>query len=95
MVEGYTDVIGLFEAGVTNAVASLGTALTQQQAKLLKRYVNSVYIAYDGDAAGQSATLRGLDILHAEGLDVRVIVFPNEQDPDEFVRRKARTPSTG
>ena len=90
MVEGYTDVIGLFEAGVTNAVASLGTALTQQQAKLLKRYVGSVYIAYDGDAAGQSATLRGLDILHAEGLDVRVIVFPNEQDPDEFVRKNGK-----
>ncbi|MEN6635915.1 MAG: DNA primase [Clostridiaceae bacterium] len=86
MVEGYTDVIGLYEAGVTNAVASLGTALTQQQARLLKRYVSNVYIAYDGDAAGQNATIRGLDILMAEGLNVRVIVFPNGQDPDEFVR---------
>lgn len=86
MVEGYTDVIGLYEAGVTNVVASLGTALTQQQARLLKRYVSNVYIAYDGDAAGQNATIRGLDILMAEGLNVRVIVFPNGQDPDEFVR---------
>ncbi len=90
MVEGYTDVIGLFEAGVTNAVASLGTALTQQQARLLKRFVSDVYIAYDGDAAGQSASIRGLDILAAEGLNVRVIVFPDEQDPDEFVRQNGR-----
>jgi len=90
MVEGYTDVIGLYEAGVTNAVASLGTALTQQQARLLKRYVSTVYIAYDGDAAGQNATIRGLDILTAEGLSVRVIVFPNEQDPDEFVRQNGK-----
>ena len=90
MVEGYTDVIGLYEAGVTNAVASLGTALTQQQARLLKRYVGSVYIAYDGDAAGQNATIRGLDILSAEGLNVRVIVFPGGQDPDEFVRASGK-----
>lgn len=90
MVEGYTDVIGLYEAGVTNAVASLGTALTQQQARLLKRYVSTVYIAYDGDAAGQNATIRGLDILTTEGLSVRVIVFPNEQDPDEFVRQNGK-----
>ncbi len=90
MVEGYTDVIGLFQAGVTNAVASLGTALTVQQAKLLKRYVGTVYIAYDGDAAGQNATIRGLDILSTEGLSVRVIVFPDEQDPDEFVRSRGR-----
>ncbi len=90
MVEGYTDVIGLYESGVTNAVASLGTALTQQQARLLKRYVSNVYIAYDGDAAGQNATIRGLDILMQEGLNVRVIVFPNGQDPDEFVRENGK-----
>ena len=90
MVEGYTDVIGLYEAGVTNAVASLGTALTQQQARLLKRYVSNVYIAYDGDAAGQNATIRGLDILMAEGLNVRVIVFPGGQDPDEFARASGK-----
>ena len=90
MVEGYTDVIGLYEAGVTNAVASLGTALTQQQARLLKRYVSNVYIAYDGDAAGQNATIRGLDILMQEGLNVRVIAFPNGQDPDEFVRENGQ-----
>ena len=90
MVEGYTDVISLYEAGVTNAVASLGTALTVQQARLLKRYVPRVYIAYDGDAAGQNATIRGLDILRAEGLDVRVIVFPDNLDPDEFIRKRGK-----
>ena len=90
MVEGYTDVIGLFEAGITNAVASLGTALTVQQARLLKRYTQLVYIAYDGDAAGQNATIRSLDILSHEGIDVRVIVFPDAQDPDEFIRTHGR-----
>ncbi|MBR6039887.1 MAG: DNA primase [Clostridia bacterium] len=86
MVEGYMDVIGLYKAGVKNAVASLGTALTQQQARLLKRYVEKVYISYDGDAAGQSATVRGLDILKAEGLEVRVITIPDDLDPDEYVQ---------
>ncbi|MEG1524016.1 MAG: DNA primase [Clostridia bacterium] len=86
IVEGYMDVIGLHQAGVANVVASLGTALTIQQARLIKRYVTTVFIAYDGDAAGQNAMIRGLDILSGEGLSVRVIVFPNGQDPDEFVR---------
>ncbi|MDO4564506.1 MAG: DNA primase [Clostridia bacterium] len=86
MVEGYMDVIGLYKAGVENAVASLGTALTQQQARLLKRYVETVYIAYDGDAAGQNATIRGMEILKNEGLSVRVISFPDQLDPDEYVQ---------
>lgn len=86
MVEGYMDVIGLYKAGVENAVASLGTALTQQQARLLKRYVEVVYIAYDGDAAGQNATIRGMDILSGEGLTVRIISFPDNLDPDEYVQ---------
>ena len=90
MVEGYMDVIGLYKAGVHNAVASLGTALTQQQARLLKRYVDKVYIAYDGDAAGQNATVRGLDILKAEGLEVRVITFPDDLDLDEYVQTYGR-----
>ena len=90
MVEGYMDVIGLYQAGIHNAVASLGTALTEQQARLLKRYVETVYIAYDGDAPGQNAMIRGLDILAAEGLNVRVIVFPDDLDPDEFVRQKGK-----
>jgi len=90
MVEGYMDVISLHMAGIDHAVASLGTALTQQQARLLKRYAPTVYICYDGDAAGQNATLRGLDILAAEGLQVRVIVLPEGQDPDDFVRQNGK-----
>ena len=87
MVEGYMDVISLYKAGVKNAVASLGTALTQQQARLIKRFVPRVYISYDGDSAGQNATLRGLDILSKEGLEVRVIVIPDGMDPDDYARK--------
>lgn len=87
MVEGYMDVISLYKAGVKNAVASLGTALTQQQARLIKRFVSRVYISYDGDSAGQNATLRGLDILSKEGLEVRVIVIPDGMDPDDYARK--------
>ncbi|MDR0840232.1 MAG: DNA primase [Christensenellaceae bacterium] len=87
MVEGYMDVISLYKQGVQNAVASLGTALTQQQARLMKRYAPRVYICYDGDAAGQHATLRGLDILAQEGLDVRVMSVPGSMDPDEYIRK--------
>ncbi len=87
LVEGYMDVISLYAAGVTNAVASLGTSLTQQQARLMARYAPTIYIAYDGDSAGQNATLRGLDILVAEGLKVRVITMPEGLDPDDFARK--------
>ena len=90
MVEGYMDVISLHQAGIGNAVASLGTALTQQQARLIKRYVPRVYISYDGDSAGQNATLRGLDTLQKEGLEVRVIRIPGGMDPDDYVRREGR-----
>ncbi|MDO5110706.1 MAG: DNA primase [Clostridia bacterium] len=86
MVEGYMDVIRLVKAGVENTVAGLGTALTTEQARLLKRYVPAVYLCYDGDGAGQNAALRGLDILAKEELDVRVIVIPGEMDPDDYVR---------
>ncbi|HWQ58764.1 MAG TPA: DNA primase [Clostridia bacterium] len=87
MVEGYMDVISLHSAGVTNAVASLGTAMTKQQAQLVKRYTGSVYLCYDGDEAGQNAALRGIEILAAEGLDVRVIAIPGGLDPDDYVRK--------
>ena len=87
MVEGYMDVISLFQSGVKNAVASMGTALTVEQARLIKRYVNKVIICYDGDSAGQKATMRGLDILYNEGLDVRVVSLPENLDPDEYVRK--------
>ena len=86
LVEGYMDVVSLYQGGVTNAVATLGTALTSQQARLIKRYVPSVYVAYDGDPPGQNATLRALEILEAEGLGAKVIRFPGGKDPDEFIR---------
>lgn len=88
VVEGYMDVVSLHQAGVETAVASLGTALTQQQARLIKRYTSNVYICYDGDSAGQNATIRGLEILSAEGLNVRVIALPDGLDPDEFIKER-------
>ena len=88
--EGYLDVIALHAAGIVNVVASLGTALGQRQAQLLKRYTGKVFIAYDGDTAGQNAMLRGLDVLNAVGLEVRVIVIPGGLDPDDYVKRHGR-----
>lgn len=87
IVEGYMDVISLHQAGYTKVLASLGTALTQGQAKLLKRYSNEIYISYDGDTAGQNATLKGLDVLQAEGLKVKVISMPDGVDPDDFAKQ--------
>ena len=87
IVEGYMDVITMHQFGFSTAVASCGTSLTQQQARKLKRYVDKVYIGYDGDGAGQAATIRGLDILKNTGLDVRVLSFPNGLDPDETLRQ--------
>lgn len=87
IAEGYMDVVTLHQFGFKTAVASLGTSLTQQQAKLIRRYTQQVYIAYDGDAAGQKATLRGLDILQDAGLKVKVILFPEGMDPDEVLRK--------
>jgi DNA primase len=90
VVEGYMDAIALYQSGTKNAVASLGTALSVEQARLMRRYAPLVFIAYDGDAAGQNATLRGLDILSGEGLDVKVIPLPADMDPDDFVRTKGK-----
>lgn len=87
MVEGYMDCISLHQAGITNAIASLGTALTVSQAKLIKKYTNKVYIAYDSDLAGQNAANRGLDILTSEGLEVKVVDIENGKDPDEFIKK--------
>lgn len=86
LVEGYMDVIGLYGHGVTNAVASLGTALTREQARLLKNTVSEVLLCYDGDFAGQKATVEALSVLEAEGLTARVLPLPEGMDPDEFVR---------
>ena len=88
IVEGYMDVIALHQAGIKNVVASMGTALTVQQAKLLKSYVDDVYICYDGDSAGQESTLRGLKILKSNNLNVKVVSLPENMDPDEVVRDK-------
>lgn len=88
VVEGYMDTIALHQYGITNAVASLGTAFTENQAKLLKRFSNEIIIAYDADIAGQSATLKGLAILEKEGCNVGVITIPSGKDPDEFVRKE-------
>ena len=86
ITEGYMDVITLYQYGFKNTVASLGTALTHQQARLLRRYTGEVYIAYDGDKSGQQATLRGLDMLQNAGLRVKVISFPEGMDPDQTLR---------
>lgn len=86
LVEGYMDVVSLTQFGVTGVCATLGTALTSEQARLLKRFAPKVYLGYDGDSAGQHAILRGLDILEAEGIPARVLDFPGGQDPDEFIR---------
>ena len=90
IVEGYMDLISLHQHGITNVVASLGTALTVNQARLLKRYADKVIISYDADVAGQTATMRGLEILKDVGFDVRVLSIPQGKDPDEYVRSNGR-----
>lgn len=88
MVEGYMDVISLSQAGIKNVVASLGTALTKIQARLLNRYAEEVFISYDADNAGQTATVRGLDILKEEGVYVKVVMIPQGKDPDDFIQQE-------
>lgn len=90
IVEGYMDCISLHQHGIENSVASLGTALTVEQAKLLKRYTKNIYICYDSDIAGQTATLRGLDILEQTGCDVKIISIPTGKDPDEFIKTNGK-----
>jgi len=87
LVEGYMDVVSLTQFGVRGVCATLGTALTPEQANLLRRYAPQVYLGYDGDSAGQHAILRGLEILEKEGVPAKVLDFPDGLDPDEFVRR--------
>ncbi len=87
LVEGYMDVVSLTQFGVDGVCATLGTALTNEQARLLRRFAPEVYLGYDGDSAGQHAILRGLDILEAEGIPAKVLDFPDGLDPDEFIRR--------
>ncbi|MDK2798650.1 MAG: primase [Clostridiales bacterium] len=86
IVEGYMDVISLHQNGIINTVASLGTALTEEQAKIIKKYCQKAIIAYDADTAGQAATIRGMDILSKVGCKVNVLTLPEGKDPDEFIR---------
>ena len=88
LVEGYTDVISFHQAGVENVVASSGTSLTTEQIRLVKRFTPEVAVLYDGDPAGIKASLRGIDMLLEEGLRVKVVLFPDGEDPDSFDRKK-------
>ncbi|MFM1780409.1 MAG: primase, partial [Bacteroidota bacterium] len=87
LVEGYTDVISLHQAGIKNVVASSGTSLTIEQIKLIGRFTQHVTVLYDGDSAGIKAALRGMDLILEEGLQVKLVVFPEGNDPDSFVRK--------
>ncbi len=87
VLEGYIDVISLYQGGIDYAVASMGTSLTKEQAKLLKRLSDVAHICYDGDAAGKAATLRGLDVLKEQSLEVFVVSLPDRLDPDEYIRK--------
>ena len=86
LVEGYMDVVALIQHGVNGVVATLGTALTNEQARLLKRYAPEIWVSYDGDSAGQHAIMRALEIFEQE--DIRVLFFPDNLDPDEFIRQR-------
>ncbi|HCA56118.1 MAG TPA: DNA primase, partial [Ruminococcaceae bacterium] len=86
LVEGYMDVIALHQAGFENAVATLGTALTQEQALIIKRYCEEVVICYDADEAGQRATARAIGILRPLGINIKILTVPNGKDPDEFMK---------
>ena len=87
LVEGYTDVISLHHNGVKNVVASSGTSLTEGQIRLIKRFTNNIVILYDGDAAGISASFRGVDMILKEGLNVKIILFPDGEDPDSYAHK--------
>jgi DNA primase len=87
LVEGYTDVISLHQAGIENVVASSGTSLTEDQIKLISRYTPNITVLYDGDAAGMKASLRGTDMILEAGMNVSVVVFPDNEDPDSYVKR--------
>lgn len=87
LVEGYTDVVSLHQAGIENVVASGGTSLTPDQLRLIRKYTNNLTIIYDGDAAGIKAALRGLDLALEEGLNVKLVLIPDKEDPDSYVNK--------
>lgn len=87
LVEGYLDVLSMHQLGITNVVASSGTSLTVEQIRLIRKFSNNVTIIYDGDGAGIKAALRGIDLVLKEGMNVKVVLLPDGQDPDDFARR--------
>jgi DNA primase len=88
LVEGYTDVISMHQAGIENVVASSGTALTQGQIRLIHRFTNNVTVLYDGDSAGIKAAIRGIDLLLEAGLNIKIVLLPEGEDPDSFARKQ-------
>lgn len=91
LCEGYTDVISMHQAGVANSVASSGTSLTKEQIRLIKRYTQNITILYDGDAAGIKASFRGIDLILEEGMNVKVVLFPDGDDPDSYSKKVSTT----
>ena len=91
LVEGYLDVLSMHQLGITNVVASSGTSLTVDQIRLIRKFTNNVTIIYDGDGAGIKAALRGIDLVLKEGMNVKVVLLPDGQDPDDFARRHTLT----
>jgi len=87
LVEGYIDLISLYQAGIKNVVAALGTSFTQEQARLISRYAEKIYLLFDSDRAGESAVFRSVDLLFDSGVEVMIVVFPSGEDPDSFVRK--------
>lgn len=87
LVEGYMDVISMHQAGIENVVASSGTSLTEEQVRLIKRYTQNVTILYDGDPAGIKASFRGIDMVLEQGMNVRIVLFPDNEDPDSYARK--------
>jgi DNA primase len=90
MVEGYTDVISFHQAGIENVVASSGTSLTENQIRLVKRFTDNLTILYDGDAAGIKASFRGIDMVLEQGMNVKVVLFPDGEDPDSFSKKLSK-----
>ncbi|MFM7667386.1 MAG: DNA primase [Bacteroidota bacterium] len=95
LCEGYTDVISLHQAGLVNVVASSGTSLTKDQIKLIRRYTQNITILYDGDSAGIKASFRGIDLILEEGMNVKVVLFPDGEDPDSYAKKSSTTELEG
>src|SRR5690606_14194538 len=95
LVEGYTDVIQFHQKGIKNVVASSGTALTPEQIRLINRLSKNITVLFDGDAAGIRASIRGVDLILEQGMNVKVVMFPNGEDPDSFAKQNTLLELTG